>query len=489
MFQLSSIKLFTTLIFLFFAMLAHAQKEDELVRTKGSNPNSYFAIGNKAIFFANDGIHGTQPWITDGTTIGTKMIAEILERKGVITYGNPVLYNKKVYFIKYSSGKLELCATDGTAKGSKIIQKLPFHFTPEKAEVINNELYLMGYLYNPYDTTLNAIVYHLNYTSDTLNVLFSLKNKRFKNFPSAVSSNKHQVYFTVRSDLVSGNQYLPNKQQELTLWCSNNKEYPVFIDSVNVRMLDPLDVFYMCNNQLVYSKEIMLDSFLKSIRVTCIAKGLPNTVSKLKHSDGSDVLFPNAVLPFKQGFVLGYADTSCKKPCNFAAYCNLATNTLTPLQQDTLQWPKDFYSLWATDSIAYFKYKSPLIGRAKFPYGLWCTDGTATGTQYLKNIDAIGDNAQSVLWSKVSNRIVFIGANATTGIELWQTQGSPSSTQQLIDLDQQYMYLNYFFLTPLNKKLLFTYDHSQYGREIWISDLTQKGTFMLKDINKQKVFR
>lgn len=44
--------------------------------TAGSAPRHLTAIGNVAVFFANDGLHGFEAWRSDGTAAGTSMIAD-----------------------------------------------------------------------------------------------------------------------------------------------------------------------------------------------------------------------------------------------------------------------------------------------------------------------------------------------------------------------------------------------------------------------------
>jgi len=34
-------------------------------------------IGGKAVFFATDGVHGIEPWISDGTSTGTFMLKDV----------------------------------------------------------------------------------------------------------------------------------------------------------------------------------------------------------------------------------------------------------------------------------------------------------------------------------------------------------------------------------------------------------------------------
>jgi ELWxxDGT repeat protein len=42
-----------------------------------SNPEAFCVLNNKLLFIANDGIHGKEMWITDGTQAGTHIVKDI----------------------------------------------------------------------------------------------------------------------------------------------------------------------------------------------------------------------------------------------------------------------------------------------------------------------------------------------------------------------------------------------------------------------------
>ncbi len=46
--------------------------------TPGSGSGDFFVKGGKLYFVADDGVHGKEPWISDGTTTGTRLFMDVV---------------------------------------------------------------------------------------------------------------------------------------------------------------------------------------------------------------------------------------------------------------------------------------------------------------------------------------------------------------------------------------------------------------------------
>jgi ELWxxDGT repeat protein len=82
--------------------------------------NLLFApLGNNLIFGGDDGVHGYELWITDGTSAGTRMVKDI-NPNGSSYCQIFTAYNGKVYFMATddTTPDYQLWATDGTAGGT-----------------------------------------------------------------------------------------------------------------------------------------------------------------------------------------------------------------------------------------------------------------------------------------------------------------------------------------------------------------------------------
>ncbi len=86
------------------------------------------SVGSKAFFLANDGVHGTEVWVTDGTEEGTTQLVDTNDDTNTISNVNFFDIGNETYF---SVGYKKLYKTDGTPDGTVLVKD----FTPSNANV------------------------------------------------------------------------------------------------------------------------------------------------------------------------------------------------------------------------------------------------------------------------------------------------------------------------------------------------------------------
>jgi ELWxxDGT repeat protein len=90
-----------------------------------SLPRQAVHLGGKAFFFAQDSVHGTEPWTTDGTVAGTTLLKDVNPGPGSSSPGNlqMTVAGGKVLFQAYDeSHGYELWASDGTDAGTVLVK-------------------------------------------------------------------------------------------------------------------------------------------------------------------------------------------------------------------------------------------------------------------------------------------------------------------------------------------------------------------------------
>jgi ELWxxDGT repeat protein len=83
------------------------------------------AFNGKFYFSADDGIHGQELWVTDGTTTGTQLFADINPGIGASNPGAFTIFNNNLYFMSNNGvNGNELWVTNGTAVGTTLIKDI-----------------------------------------------------------------------------------------------------------------------------------------------------------------------------------------------------------------------------------------------------------------------------------------------------------------------------------------------------------------------------
>jgi ELWxxDGT repeat protein/VCBS repeat-containing protein len=92
-----------------------------------SSPNNLAALGNTAIFAANDGTNGYELWKSDGTAAGTVFVKDI-NPNGHSNIQSLTVVNNIAYFSAYDGVSTALWRSDGTAQGTfKLRDVAPTH--------------------------------------------------------------------------------------------------------------------------------------------------------------------------------------------------------------------------------------------------------------------------------------------------------------------------------------------------------------------------
>jgi ELWxxDGT repeat protein len=107
-----------------------ASGEDDSIITSG-NDKEIIRVGSRVYFLADDGDHGEELWITDGTSSGTHMVADINAGSDGSWIYNLTLFNGKLYFLvanTHLSGHENnqgLWVSEGTSATTRVVAANP----------------------------------------------------------------------------------------------------------------------------------------------------------------------------------------------------------------------------------------------------------------------------------------------------------------------------------------------------------------------------
>lgn len=176
---------------------------------------------DKRILFLNDGVHGTEPWITDGTSDGTKLLKDInLTGSSVGSSNNKVhkLGNKWIFLANngsIASGKngYQLWISDGTESGTKLLTGFSrdIRLINSTPIVYKNKLYLS--MQAPSEGSKGYELWSTDGTSEGTSILKDICVDSCSSYPNYMTVYKDKLYFQAYTK-TSGNE----------LWVSDGTE-------------------------------------------------------------------------------------------------------------------------------------------------------------------------------------------------------------------------------------------------------------------------
>src|SRR5690606_15515646 len=104
----------------------------------------------------------------------------------------------------------------------------------------------------------------------------------------------------------------------------------------------------------------------------------------------------------------------------------------------------------------------------------------------LKDINAGAGNSNIQFFNILDGKVFFRANDGTNGNELWSTDGTAAGTQLVKNINpgaQDGLHFSRVHFTVFQNKMLFTANDGASGRELWITDGTAAGTQLLSDIN------
>ncbi|MCH8331424.1 MAG: T9SS type A sorting domain-containing protein, partial [Bacteroidetes bacterium] len=111
---------------------------------------------------------------------------------------------------------------------------------------------------------------------------------------------------------------------------------------------------------------------------------------------------------------------------------------------------------------------------------IWISDGTSSGTNMVKNIGSSSNMVSYI--TNVGGVVYFFHNDGTLGTELYTTDGTAGGTKLLRDINTGPAGSSPAGFTELHGNLIFTANDGLTGLEVWESDGTVSGTDQLKNV-------
>ena len=425
-------------------------------------------VAGVGYFFADDGANGYELWRSNGTEAGTSMVANIGPGAngygGGITLGRslPTL-NGVMYFGGTDASGEELWRSDGTASGTYRLSSI----TPGADSTYLNILFVAG----------NHVFF---YAEDSTGPQLwatdgtSAGTRRVTNFPAGTAFRwltvaGNTLYFT-HDDRTHGEE----------LW-------RVGLDGRNLGMVVDLnDMVVGLSGETMASEPsglFAVGGTLIFAATTMTGLNQPNGVLHHKLyrlAAGSST--PQAIMDIQAGTF----------PENPIAFDNGAIFQL--LGPGNNLWVTDG-TVAGTQNLAPVNFEIAQVpaavrrgGEAFFfartidsapSYDLWHTDGTAAGTHVVQEFDL-----PTTAWDMVdfNGRLYFAMTSPDTGRELWSTDGTTDGTHIVKDVMPGEANGDPVNLAVSGGRLFFAAFNADFTREPWVTDGTEANTTRLAAI-------
>jgi ELWxxDGT repeat protein len=424
----------------------------------GNFPNGNLrALAGKLAFDADDGLSGSDPWITDGTSAGTLKLADL--QPGPLS-GGPT-QNVALGAANLLGSGFGLWATDGTLAGTA--QLLPGTLTG--AANLTNIPALGVVLFAGKDSSGDSELWTTDGTPGGTSRVLDIR-PGLSSDPASFTPLGSIVLFTATDGT-----------DALQLWRTGGTAattVPLTGGPVN----DPLELTVLGSKALFGCNRQGMGQEL------CATDGTgPGTVFLKDILPGTGSGFPQRLVPLGSVVVFHATDDTHGREL----WVSDGTPAGTALLKDILPGTgsgTDPYPMWNQgDSQAvfggnlFFIADDGVHGRE-----LWKTDGTAAGTVLVKDIYP-GARSSDIDWMVAASvGVYFVADDGVHGRELWTSDGTAAGTHLAKDLVAGAGSPVIQGVRSFGHLALFSADDGVHGRELWRSDGVGLGTFQVADI-------
>jgi len=421
----------------------------------------------RVVKFLYDPAHGTEPWITDGTPLGTYLLKDTnTNRYGISSSGYAVAIGNTVYFSGFYDGDDELWKTDGTPEGTVMVKNIKLYGSSSPKYLTNNNGKL---LFEADDGIHGKRAWESDGTEegtvmlDTNTTIKQTGTNWFaRNFKPMTINGNNKISIKPIAD---GNSYHYNVDListvngvETILTNSKNTQSIIRSTSDNKEIKHYGSYYYFGANFVsdgtkegtieipnIRKMEDIIELNDKIYFINDLSSGLGEVYKMNRDGTNLEKLFDtghdkyvfNRLVKFKNKIYFRGADL--QKTLYMSDGTLAGTQIVTDNSDNPLLYTQN---MTPTNNLLYFEAYTPETG-----HEIWITDGTKAGTKILKDI--------------------YIGPKSSRKI----LNGNTSAAYDIYRLSRIYTHRNKIYFSANNG--------DGFGFQPYISDGTSAGTYKL----------
>lgn len=427
-------------------------------------------LANGTLFFLTDLDHGAEPWITDGTPAGTRLLLDIRPGPDSSEAYNVTLVNGVAYFYANDGANgIELWRSDGTTPGTRVVANIGAGAADGISGVIVNGATI---------PVINGVLYFTGNDGTSGSELWrsdGTANGTYRVADAIAGSGgiSPEAFKVIGSRLF----FNGTDSAGIELWTSDGTaagtrrltDFPNAGAAASVVTSTMVSVgngiFFSANDGEHGSELWRMDANATSMRMVVDF----NTFARGNGRTEGAGPYPVGVIGNTYLFTAGTTGNELIRNL----YRITAGSDSITLVLDSLPLAPNVYGLIEFPNSLILSFASGINGGGSTP--LFVTDGTAAGTRALNTDlvitgDAVRGNGEVFFFAQE-----FAPGNKTN---LWRTDGTVAGTREYAHLDFTGGSTN---LELVGGRLyfanLFAFDDPAHGRELWTSDGTVGGTY------------
>lgn len=406
-------------------------------------PSRLTSAGDRLYFLFDDGIHGFEPWTSDGTEAGTKLLKDVTPGPtGTFSAGSmssvPLVDAGGLLFFAcpaYSGPGCGVWRSDGTEAGTFQVAALSFISSLVN---VNGTAYFAAS-----DDTHGIELWKSDGTVAGTVLVRDIVAGASGSSPSYLVSHAGALFFRLGSDG--------------PIWRSDGTEAgTVLVHS------------QPGSGPLVSSGTRLFSASGSQLWAT---DGTEGGTILVRDFDVSFSLSTAATIP---GALLLWVDRGVGGLELWRSDGTPAGTTLVTTVEPGNEAPSAQLSASIPGAAVFGLWNTPSL--------LWRSDGTPAGTYSILEPAFVPNDSSPSYITDVNGTILFAAMDADHGRELWRSDGTPAGTVLVKDLEPGPGSSSpaQFFATP--SFVYFTASTSATGFEVYRTDGTEAGTFLIKDV-------
>jgi ELWxxDGT repeat protein len=436
-------------------------------------PADLTPVGDRVYFLSDDGVHGQELFVTDGTADGTRLVKDVNPGAADARILAPTPFGDRLAFVADDGEHgWELYVTDGTAAGTTLIDISygPTMSFPTGLTVIDGNLYFAAV-----GAGTGRELWQSDGTVAGTRLVADINPGPASGNPSDIVRAGNRIYFAAEGTVRKGKKTVATGRELFEtdgtaagtrlvrdIVAGPGGSNPDFLTVVNDRPFFTAITPTLGTELWKSDGTAAGTALVRDIR----SGSQSSTPFHLREHDGR--LFFNAVTG---------SGTRLFRSNGSAAGTVAATDfapgfTGTPFA--------DFVTI---DGVSFFTAFGP--GGA---IQQWRTDGTRAGTAFLKDVipaDVIAIGEVPRYWGVAAGgSFYFTPMDAAVGQELFVSDGTPAGTRVVRDIIPGPLSSGPGFMpiVAVGDRVFFTANDSVHGQEVWVTDGTAAGTRMVADI-------